>query len=443
MPNRRLRAIKGIKLTHAELDDNFKRTVVAKAANDTIDASNNHEIWEANGTGTLTFTLADAATVLAACETGDFRITVHNPTSHNVIIDTATADTIGARNTVTLNKDMNQSITIGINNAGDGFIMLDGSGLSHDTFLSPNMHIVGWNPLMRFEDTDADANKSIIEHTYQNGAYAINFWNDDYDTAKTAIDIDFDGSDVATIDLLANVVTINGNGIAGLAANTFTGTQTINAASPQIRMLDITSGGKFQMTNFLEKWRLRADLDADGSYETSCLVVDPALNKVEGFGQILTKDPTGGFVGGSYTQIEDECGAKDNPFSIAPTVGASWWSLGPTGSGANSVWSTLDSIPDGAKWLDLGFVMSSTILTAGETVISVYGRKFSSTLTASDRTTIARVGATHSGSSHTAKVYQTYRLPIDTGGGVPMFSLYVNKIGDLFTADMYLLGFGE
>jgi len=113
------RAGKGSALTHTELDANFKQAAQAKTALYSVAESDNRDLIECDGT--FAVTLPDAATVLAASDSGDFEVTIKNIGTGVITVDRATAlDTIdGVAGDITLIS--NTSFILKVNQAGDGY----------------------------------------------------------------------------------------------------------------------------------------------------------------------------------------------------------------------------------------------------------------------------------------------------------------------------------
>jgi len=118
------RAGKGAALTHGELDERTKLATQTKAANYTVIESDNRDTIEVSATATIT--LPDAATIVAASDTGDFEVTLNEDSGNTITISRATgADTIGG--TASDITFSNQSIALKVNQAGDGYnIVSDG-----------------------------------------------------------------------------------------------------------------------------------------------------------------------------------------------------------------------------------------------------------------------------------------------------------------------------
>lgn len=72
---------------------------------------------------------------------------------------------------------------------------------------------------------------------------------------------------------------------------------------------------------------------------------------VDGVELIIPSTATN-FLGGQVIQIEDDTGAVSPPTDIGATVAASTWeSVGPTGSGADNIYTGMNNIPASAKFM--------------------------------------------------------------------------------------------
>lgn len=120
MTTLRTRASKGSELTHGELDANFSHDVDVKTTTYAALVSDNRTTLECNhATVPFTVTLGDAAT-MAAAETGDYQITVHNIGAAAVTVARAGSDTIdGAATSIVLQQY--SSVTLKVNAATDGY----------------------------------------------------------------------------------------------------------------------------------------------------------------------------------------------------------------------------------------------------------------------------------------------------------------------------------
>jgi len=60
------------------------------------------------------------------------------------------------------------------------------------------------------------------------------------------------------------------------------------------------------------------------------------------------------WVRGHTVYVKDDTGASSNVFDLyAAMAGGVWESIGPTGSGATNIWTALDDVVSGAKWVEL------------------------------------------------------------------------------------------
>jgi hypothetical protein len=60
-----------------------------------------------------------------------------------------------------------------------------------------------------------------------------------------------------------------------------------------------------------------------------------------------------GYVEGVTEYVEGDIGVDSTGFSFSGAIGASWENVGPTGSGADNIWTALDSVPSGTKWIEV------------------------------------------------------------------------------------------
>lgn len=112
-----------------------------------------------------------------------------------------------------------------------------------------------------------------------------------------------------------------------------------------------------------------------------------------------------------------------------------WYSIGPTGSGADKEWSALDSVPAGAPWIELFIAVSAS---AGVTTGLLRGRKHGSSAAGSNSNgTLATVTA----DVNLAQV--TRKISLDANR---MFDLYTNALGGVdpnIGVDAFLTGYAQ
>ena len=124
MTNLVTRAAKGAALTHAEMDDQIKRDAQTKSANYTVVEADNRSNIEV--TATATITLPDAATIVAAADTGDFEVTITHVGGTVTVGRTTGTDTIGGVAGDFTVSDA-ESVTLKVNNSGNGYNITSGN----------------------------------------------------------------------------------------------------------------------------------------------------------------------------------------------------------------------------------------------------------------------------------------------------------------------------
>lgn len=127
MPNIRTRAAKGSKLTIAEADANFKRTVAQKTTTYQVLIGDNRSIIEGNHASIpFTITLPPVATADNA-ETGDFEVTFTNINIAVVSVDGSGSETIdGSTDVIALGQW--ESVTIQLDSAQTGWKTIGSGG---------------------------------------------------------------------------------------------------------------------------------------------------------------------------------------------------------------------------------------------------------------------------------------------------------------------------
>jgi len=106
---------KGAALTHAELETNFFIGTLAKTADYTLTEPDNRDTVEFNGSS-LTATLPDAATIIAATDTGDYQVTLINLAATALTVARTGTDTINGGTSYSLGQY--ESATFKVNAAG-------------------------------------------------------------------------------------------------------------------------------------------------------------------------------------------------------------------------------------------------------------------------------------------------------------------------------------
>lgn len=146
------------------------------------------------------------------------------------------------------------------------------------------------------------------------------------------------------------------------------------------------------------------------------------------------------YLKGHTAYLEDDVGADSTGFNVSGFVGAAWESLGPTGSGATNIWTALDSVPVGAKWVEIKLSHSCTDNGGVSFNQFLYARVTGSGSGISISNQISKVGMRADGAGIISNSIQTTaKIPVDSSG---RFDLYFVADGSSRSADMYLVGFG-
>lgn len=146
-----------------------------------------------------------------------------------------------------------------------------------------------------------------------------------------------------------------------------------------------------------------------------------------------------GYVGGNLEYIESDVGADSTVFDIDAVIGAAWESVGPTGSGATNIWTALDSVPVGAKWVELDINHKCEDNTGAALSQIIYKRVTGSSF-GLGLNILSRISLAATGSTLTALTLMDNRkVPIDSS---QRFDLYITIDGTSRFTDLYLVGFG-
>lgn len=148
-----------------------------------------------------------------------------------------------------------------------------------------------------------------------------------------------------------------------------------------------------------------------------------------------------GYLKGVTEYLEGDVGADLTAFDVDAVIGTAWESVGPTGSGATNIWTVLDIVPIGAKWVEIK-IYNSAADSSGQTANqSLYGRKTGSSAAVVFGSAISYNSFTAGGATTATLVkIDTIKLPVDASG---RFDLYRTSIaGDSFSMQIYLIGWG-
>lgn len=137
---------------------------------------------------------------------------------------------------------------------------------------------------------------------------------------------------------------------------------------------------------------------------------------------------------------DSESPALNNPFDINANIGGTFQSVGPTGSGADHIWTALDNVPADANWVKI-VVHNDLYNTVGDEAYAyVSARKTGSaaSLNIAMRISSARIQA-NGVSSVSGIMRDSARVPIDANN---RFDLHLSTVGNANSCDAYLAGWG-
>lgn len=140
------------------------------------------------------------------------------------------------------------------------------------------------------------------------------------------------------------------------------------------------------------------------------------------------------------TYVENDAGSGSTTFDIDANISTAWESVGPTGSGATNIWTAMDNIPDGAKWVELKFLNRANDSTGAAIEQYVYIRATGSSTATGNQTmaSVARVAATGSTATEVMTL-NTVKVPVDSS---KRFDIYFTADGTSRVVDCYLVGTG-
>jgi len=150
-----------------------------------------------------------------------------------------------------------------------------------------------------------------------------------------------------------------------------------------------------------------------------------------------------GFYKAQVTNIENDAGADTSTFDIAAAIGATYESVGPTGSGATNIWAALDAVPLTAKYVKLKLTIGAIGSTNGQLYEVVVKARKTGSAASGDPTAISGVSLyNRSGLPEIVTDYSTAEIPIDSAGRFDI-QMVTGGSGLTAIAKMYLIGWGE
>lgn len=120
-----------------------------------------------------------------------------------------------------------------------------------------------------------------------------------------------------------------------------------------------------------------------------------------------------------------------------------WESVGPTGSGATNIWTSLDTVPSDAVWVEVRVRIYLAATNSGAAELDLYARKGGSSATNNDDTLIAIARSVHNdATTHGSGNICTHKIPIDSSS---IFDLRRGEVGASVTVRviwLHLIGYG-
>lgn len=148
-----------------------------------------------------------------------------------------------------------------------------------------------------------------------------------------------------------------------------------------------------------------------------------------------------GYISGVTEYIESDTGADQTGFDVDAVISTAWESVGPTGSSATNIWTDMDIIPTGAKWVEIKIYSSASDASGLTVKQTLHGRVTGSSTAAADANAISLNHSIATGSTvNFDGNITTAKIPIDSSR---RFDLYRNPSnGTAFVCNIYLIGWG-
>ena len=168
------------------------------------------------------------------------------------------------------------------------------------------------------------------------------------------------------------------------------------------------------------------------------------FNTTSGSWEIL-KQPFTGALGTSVNNANGNPNISDTQFFIQSAIAsATWESVGPTASGADNIWTAMDTIPGGVDWIRIRVAMESSIATGtpdAPYTSDVWGRKTGSSESQklANRIATHRDTATSGGDADADSVFEV-TLSVDSSKRFDM--RWFTDFTGSFTASAILVGWG-
>jgi len=255
----------------------------------------------------------------------------------------------------------------------------------------------------------------------------------DFDGNQLILDVDGDTSITADTDDQidfriggSDVVSLNSTGILDANKNEIVSVSATASAVNEITVANAATGNG-------------PTISATGGDTNIDVNLTP-----KGTGRVVNTKTVSGYVSGVTEYVENDVGVNSTQFSVYPAIGTTWESVGPTGSSATNIWTSLNSIPSGAKWVNVRISHYVTDNSSGTYINAIlYGRKTGSSASFGvPQTQISEVSLQAVGAGATTiatKGMTTAKIPIDSSN---RFDLAHTLTGTNGSCLLYLIGWG-
>lgn len=93
---------------------------------------------------------------------------------------------------------------------------------------------------------------------------------------------------------------------------------------------------------------------------------------------------------------------------------STWESVGPTGSGANNIWTALDSLPSDIDWIEARAKANVTVVTGTIAGVKLFARQTGSSATGDDTEILDAEGGSPNSGVQGAKGNNTFKVAVDS-----------------------------
>lgn len=163
----------------------------------------------------------------------------------------------------------------------------------------------------------------------------------------------------------------------------------------------------------------------------------------KGTGNVLNTKAVSGYVSGVTEYIESDTGADSTLFDVDLNISTAWESIGPTGSGADNIWTAMDNIPSGAKYVKLRIYNLIGGSTSGTNYTNTLYSRVTGSSTAIDVSNIISIGNIDNGTGATQESlsFHIANVPLDSSN---RFDLYHSTSGSpsVLNVRIFVAGWG-